>query len=148
MYISIHTPAKGATGLSLCKLDAVGDFNPHTREGCDTLIIASGSPVRYFNPHTREGCDSYTGSMLSYRTLFQSTHPRRVRQMNKLTALLLLLFQSTHPRRVRHAYRRTQVSLKKFQSTHPRRVRLVYRKHAIIPDIISIHTPAKGATNE
>jgi len=35
--ISIHTPAKGATFQELVKRAEETNFNPHTREGCDTF---------------------------------------------------------------------------------------------------------------
>ncbi len=33
------------------------DFNPHTREGCDTSPGFLTCTSINFNPHTREGCD-------------------------------------------------------------------------------------------
>ena len=35
IYISIHAPAKGATRVSKCPLLCIFYFNPRTREGCD-----------------------------------------------------------------------------------------------------------------
>ena len=77
--ISIHTPAKGATrrmGLdsvryprfqsthprrvrpaSLGSQAATCYFNPHTREGCDSICENIPFHSLNFNPHTREGCD-------------------------------------------------------------------------------------------
>ena len=35
------------------------NFNPRTREGCDTgLLLKSNRRLLYFNPRTREGCDT------------------------------------------------------------------------------------------
>jgi len=56
LYISIHTPAKGATGKYIPKRRRERDFNPHTREGCDANALGIGFGID-FNPHTREGCD-------------------------------------------------------------------------------------------
>ena len=76
--ISIHTPAKGVT------TDMLGDkvsytISIHTpakgvtRRACPRILIQI-----YFNPHTREGCDSIYLDDLTYDGIFQSTHPRRV----------------------------------------------------------------------
>ena len=92
-YISIHTPAKGATRARRSNIWACNNFNPHTREGCDCnawcelcqihrISIhtpAKGATCRftfryfsrlYFNPHTREGCDvrylSITSSLCNF----------------------------------------------------------------------------------
>ena len=55
--ISIHTPAKGATGGSAIFVSNTNDFNPHTREGCDDVYDRDTYGLYDFNPHTREGCD-------------------------------------------------------------------------------------------
>ena len=61
----------------------ISDFNPHTREGCDLMLVSwihdvpisihtpargvtDGISIRLdldidFNPHTREGCDQLVG---------------------------------------------------------------------------------------
>ena len=79
-WISIHTPAKGATTERTSEAHKIFNFNPHTREGCDshisaliilTSIISIHTPAKgatcgfcghfcghNFNPHTREGCDA------------------------------------------------------------------------------------------
>ena len=61
LRISIHTPAKGATRISLTVGSYLKDFNPHTREGCDFLSSSALIAILNFNPHTREGCDECTG---------------------------------------------------------------------------------------
>ena len=51
-------------------------FNPHTREGCD--VVAEDNmrqPGIHFNPHTREGCDCRSPSSSLSGISFQSTHP-------------------------------------------------------------------------
>mgnify|MGYP000975253482 CR=1 FL=1 len=105
--ISIHAPAKGATGLGGSNRVFVSDFNPRTREGCDVNMKKERGP----------------------RNLFQSTHPRRVRRTKYDYTCRCVLFQSTHPRRVRHARDKDQWQRSKFQSTHPRRVRHVRCLH-------------------
>ena len=57
MPISIHTPVKGVTPLRPLAASRVGYFNPHTREGCDGILLTLMHEQIHFNPHTREGCD-------------------------------------------------------------------------------------------
>jgi len=57
LQISIHTPAKGATVFDIDLVMCYLNFNPHTREGCDSHVSGFGNIRGYFNPHTREGCD-------------------------------------------------------------------------------------------
>ncbi len=123
--ISIHAPARGATIDSLFCNPISPNFNPRTREGCDSkthdiyreaygfqsthprgvrrgacrtsarrIPISIHAPARGatrrayqpegrstdFNPRTREGCDLLTHPAASGYGLFQSTHPRGVRQ--------------------------------------------------------------------
>jgi len=59
--VSIHAPAWGATALLRGELPGLCGFNPRTRVGCDLLLLLS-----------RATC-----------LLFQSTHPRGVRQMDE-----------------------------------------------------------------
>ena len=35
------------------------NFNPRTREGCDSFVSTYITHSLYFNPRTREGCDSF-----------------------------------------------------------------------------------------
>ena len=77
--ISIHAPVKGATWYRADKRRKPFYFNPRTREGCDA----------------REVTDSKSASV------FQSTHPWRVRRQSSFCVRDAVLFQSTHPWRVR-----------------------------------------------
>ena len=79
---------------------------------------------RYFNPRTREGCDHQERDREDYIEEFQSTHPRGVRRIICPNGRKSNGFQSTHPRGVRH---RSEC-----------RFRYGYG--------ISIHAPARGAT--
>ncbi len=125
MQISIHAPARGAT--------AGGRRLPHRGY--------------HFNPRTREGCDSSIHNPRPLPPLFQSTHPRGVRQAGQ-----------SRPRNYNHYFNprtregcdrpkgRCRLMSLSFQSTHPRGVRLrcVWRWRSGIS--ISIHAPARGAT--
>ena len=100
------------------------DFNPRTREGCDSYSASTDCFSKNFNPRTREGCD------FAY----------------SCASLAATVFQSTHPRRVRHLRQCQRKTLGRFQSTHPRRVRPFSTRRAGLVCKISIHAPAKGAT--
>ena len=78
--VSIHAPARGATGPLFVFNRRVSGFNPRTREGCDIFEPAAFYAIGKF----------------------QSTHPRGVRPCPISPASwVLMLFQSTHPRGVR-----------------------------------------------
>ena len=111
--------------------------------------------MRRFNPRTHVGCDIMCIAISIHLRLFQSTHPRRVRLMERRIGCNAIMFQSTHPRRVRHrrcAHNyfvlsfnpRTHVGCDViawsvvhlpwlFQSTHPRRVRLIAWSVVLLP---------------
>ena len=57
--ISIHAPVKGATNLARQPMEQRIDFNPRTREGCDSTVESGSVYTKiHFNPRTREGCDA------------------------------------------------------------------------------------------
>ena len=85
--------------------------------------LPEANTIHYFNPRTREGCDRKDLKAI-LEVKFQSTHPRRVRLSGNNLAHCKLIFQSTHPRRVRHY--------------------IGFDYYARL--LISIHAPAKGAT--
>ena len=99
-------------------------FNPRTHVGCDPVLLRLCRLAEGFNPRTHVGCDNGTRRSEVHRSMFQSTHPRRVRQKGLFSIVSNYQFQSTHPRRVRQSGADNQLSCGKFQSTHPRRVRL------------------------
>ena len=78
--ISIHAPTKGATCQLIVDDEIKANFNPRTHEGCDELKVKENGTHSNFNPRTHEGCDSAFSALLAVSHLFQSTHPRRVRQ--------------------------------------------------------------------
>ena len=99
--ISIHAPPKGATEIPGRNRSRAKYFNPRTREGCDISAPSSLVVKLDFNPRTREGCDKSKAPRFMASSIFQSTHPRRVRLKVPGVADYDDLFQSTHPRRVR-----------------------------------------------
>ena len=60
--------------------------------------------------------------------------------------MVSLAFQSTHPRRVRPANTMTAGKTREFQSTHPRRVRRELPGPLPVQHGVSIHAPTQGAT--
>ena len=39
MIVSIHAPARGATGADVAGLEFTEGFNPRTRKGCDLSLV-------------------------------------------------------------------------------------------------------------
>ena len=67
--ISIHTPAKGVTPILSLPHRFCFHFNPHSREGSDTMCNKILSEVYDFNPHSREGSDSDIEEHLDFTTI-------------------------------------------------------------------------------
>ena len=63
IFISIHAPVKDATGLIYGRAAFNVNFNPRTREGCDSNILYVSHKSHDFNPRTREGCDDGDNSV-------------------------------------------------------------------------------------
>ena len=89
------------------------------------MVLSISYAVHCFNPRTRVGCDT------SFARPSRSS----------------VLFQSTHPRGVRQKIGRGRGAKKPFQSTHPRGVRLLGEHGARGVADVSIHAPAWGATD-
>ena len=123
--ISIHAPARGATNVGNGLGNRTVDFNPRSREGSDG--------------HLRQNCLA--------GWIFQSTLPRGERP--ELVVLLAKgeLFQSTLPRGERLTDKKQLYSLSQFQSTLPRGERLFSNSSRFRKSSISIHAPARGATD-
>ena len=62
---------------TFCRLS---NFNPRSREGSDGTVREVHNHERYFNPRSREGSDPSCFFCLVDLTRFQSTLPRRERQ--------------------------------------------------------------------
>ena len=74
--ISIHAPARGATAV--CRINDCRsvNFNPRSREGSDRHFSSSVCVNDDFNPRSREGSDRRFFSHILLYVLFQSTLPR------------------------------------------------------------------------
>ena len=121
--VSIHAPARGATGKRRNHPHFCQSFNPRTREGCDVLLRHKDIISKGFNPRTREGCDMFT----DYRIFSICCFNPRTREGCDLLLLLLLytLDVSIHaPARGATIWPSDwRLRRKMFQSTHPRGVR-------------------------
>ena len=125
MSISIHAPAKGATG--------------HGHRSCfDSMGISIHAPAKGATIFNLFLCQHGFISIHAPAkgATCQPQHRRRRHHP----------FQSTLPRRERLQKAQLSELKKAFQSTLPRRERQTVRQVMTILYIISIHAPAKGAT--
>ncbi len=166
--ISIHAPARGATYMVSLDLLHLADFNPRSREGSDMPTQPPFSAHGSFQSTLPRGERLLITSTFDSKALFQSTLPRGERPFSLLSLSSLLLFQSTLPRgeRLNHSIqnhyatqfqstlprgeRRVSVksdfSIVRFQSTLPRGERRSSSAGSADTASISIHAPARGAT--
>ena len=78
------------------------NFNPRTREGCDFNILNIIFHSYNISIHApARGATEVLIQKIWYLLIFQSTHPRGVRQIHNNKEEIQNLFQSTHPRGVR-----------------------------------------------
>ena len=121
-------------------------FNPRTRTGCD---IVSGGALLWnsrFNPRTRTGCDIF--KLKNYENILVSIHaPARGATAIFPDQLLAILFQSTHPHGVRL---QSAYNVEDIMRFNPRtRTGCDRLKEGVIGyTYVSIHAPARGATND
>ena len=144
--VSIHAPAKGATRIfpdtptaflfqsTLPRRERRGRkwnsfFSQTFQSTLPRRERPRSTPARSkflsFNPRSREGSDTLWNPSI----------------------LPCIQFQSTLPRRERHHFDMDWFQLEMFQSTLPRRERLLYIVSSRVSSSVSIHAPAKGATD-
>ena len=148
---------------------AVAHFNPRSREGSDAYSSAFWRVITNFNPRSREGSDAVRharrrrvdisihapakGATRHSRkrpshTRFQSTLPRRERPSSGAFVITPLHF---NPRSREGSDGSNPDAFQQrilFQSTLPRRERLELSSPTLLDTkSISIHAPAKGATD-
>ena len=123
-----------------------------------------------FNPRARAGRDQKVMMPNVIRKLFQSTRPRGARPWTGRISRKAVKFQSTRPRGARHTVRRADYVSGRgfnpraragrdrvfamdiscahaFQSTRPRGARPDVTNQSVTQAVVSIHAPARGATN-
>ena len=123
--LSIHAPAKGATMGRQCVLYITRISIHAPAKGATSHVVKISLSITYFNPRSREGSDLYNAGLTWRSAKFQSTLPRRER---------------------RH---RLPVEQKQKLHFNPRS-REGSDCHLLLVFLfllISIHAPAKGATN-
>ena len=107
-------------------------------------------PVRQngkgFNPRTRVGCDGRRRSPSRPWCRFQSTHPRGVRPVLGQEHLCYAEFQSTHPRGVRQGVLTAHEAAGRFNPRTRVGCDAVGMMALLMPQGVSIHAPAWGAT--
>ncbi len=121
--ISIHAPTRGATLHRYRVILTYNGFNPRTHAGCDTNVL-----------------------LVSWADLFQSTHPRGVRQRTTEKILKQRRFNPRTHAGCDFSPRSKLIYTMVFQSTHPRGVRRVRRLLQNEKAKVSIHAPTRGAT--
>ena len=123
-FISIHAPAKGATCADSKISDEIFISIHAPAKGATTYVKKLSKCLSYFNPRTREGCDNSSSASKLFAIEFQSTHPRRVRHHAPLNHHLIANYFNPRTR----------------EGCDPTIGPLTGKLH------ISIHAPAKGAT--
>ena len=169
MDISIHAPARGATGRHFSAIFRLQHFNPRSREGSDehqTACFRDSDQFQSTLPRGERRCSqgrAYSAfrisihapargatSQAAIKDLIDIDFNPRSREgsdrKDSLSDNSLNIFQSTLPRGERlKSYQKIQ-NKKIFQSTLPRGERRFSDTFIGISVAISIHAPARGAT--
>ena len=146
-FISIHAPARGATGPDRRDPEREKRFqSTHPRGVRPEITRPKRCHTINFNPRTREGCDADATFVSRDVIGFQSTHPRGVRLQRIQIGASLILFQSTHPRGVRLINFEAFIACGNISIHAPARGATAYSKERGEYAYISIHAPARGAT--
>ena len=145
--ISIHAPAKGATCTSCPTWRSCCNFNPRSREGSDLIGSFLHCTLQYFNPRSREGSDFSRHNSDTLTALISIHAPAKGATPSRVCLCRPKRFQSTLPRRERRFSFRYSLLRKYF---NPRSREGSDELHADTGHKldISIHAPAKGATSD
>ena len=74
--ISIHAPVKGATNCRMPITLVMYNFNPRTREGCDSIHDIERAVNTYISIHAPvKGATLSMSTVADKLGIFQSTHP-------------------------------------------------------------------------
>ena len=121
--VSIHAPARGATRSRRGRCSRSRGFNSRAREGRDKKILG-GFVVEEVSIHAPARGATESADMTWTEIEFQFTRPRGARR--NIVGL--------------------RFSQGRFQFTRPRGARRVVRYCPITDKVVSIHAPARGAT--
>ncbi len=100
--ISIHAPARGATGYTGVSYVSKADFNPRSRRGSDIQPIFAMLAVLEFQSTLPQGERHILHHLLGALQLFQSTLPQGERPFRFEWKACTYPFQSTLPQGERH----------------------------------------------
>ena len=123
--ISIHAPARGATGASSSRCSRINYFNPRSREGSDIICEIINVLIQYFNPRSREGSDPFARQLSEELRYF---NPRSREGSDVSLPINVTLFIYFNPRSREGSD-------------------VITAKRLIRSFAISIHAPARGATD-
>ncbi|AVT81264.1 hypothetical protein RPYSC3_24030 [Rhodopseudomonas palustris] len=147
MAVSIHAPARGATCRpAACRSRSRG-FDPRSRAGSDSASAGNDPRRRCFDPRSRAGSDLAGSDSLA--PFGVSIHaPARGATFRRLIASSTMICFDPRSRAGSDA-RRTDRPLQAyaFRSTLPRGERPVSAVELAPLPHVSIHAPARGATN-
>ena len=122
-------------------------FNPRSREGSDKQHFSKKISNRHFNPRSREGSDHRLHRKHSIYIQFQSTLPRGERLCRGIKKTWCRYFNPRSREGSDNGRDLTKQFTPAFQSTLPRGERQDLDSLSYDTGIISIHAPARGATN-
>ena len=146
--VSIHAPARGATGIDAISKALVALFQFTRPRGARLAIKNNQIRAGWgFNSRAREGRDRAFFKMFAWMSLFQFTRPRGARLAADDRQDLAGEFQFTRPRGARRGRFSTRPPIKGFQFTRPRGARLLQMRYLNLWPFVSIHAPARGATH-
>ena len=147
IFISIHAPAKGAT-FHLCEYQPWHKIFQSTLPRRERpLLLLSFLTFYHFNPRSREGSDLFRPYRQTHICKFQSTLPRRERQQQQAHTDTVTDFNPRSREGSDTSSPNPMCVASTFQSTLPRRERLYCNIKLCDHVKISIHAPAKGATD-
>ena len=144
---SIHASAKEATHL-FCLCYNIINFQSTPPRRRRRYRGQSAGKAKFFNPRLREGGDSdFFGKDITPHVFSIHASAKEATVMMMHYSLRNLRFQSTPPRRRRQLKNWNVALLYNFQSTPPRRRRQRHRRNIRHYGHFSIHASAKEATD-
>ena len=144
--ISIHAPARGATINHTGYVYKVVDFNPRSRKGSDAAVFFIPFFRGDFNPRSRKGSDPTPKPIVLPVRYF---NPRSRKGSDALTFSAwntIIAFQSTLPQGERLARKAAKEAAAKISIHAPARGATQQYGIFLSEAPISIHAPARGAT--
>ena len=123
----------------------LADFNPHSREGSDSLLSILDIRHVDFNPHSREGSDMED----RYHSLSESDfnpHSREGSDVLRCTFLIRCHYFNPHSREGSDITGVNTALTRKISIHTPAKGVTAHFHGCIFHILISIHTPAKGVT--